>query len=127
MSHIWSKEYDDKLRQRIAELEAERDRLEERLGDWQRETALAKAERDRVMRENGVLNCHIDDLEIERDNWIDTAKQHHRNEDYYRGLVVQIGEMFGEIAHVSDDGLVQEDVLCAKVPELVEQALKEQT
>ena len=34
MSHIWSKEYDDKLRQRIAELEhenldlkAERDRL----------------------------------------------------------------------------------------------------
>jgi len=106
MSHIWSKEYDDKLRQRIAELEAER---------------------DRVMRENGKLNCHIDDLEVERDNWIDTAKQHHRNEDYYRGLVVQIGEMFGEIAHVSDDGLVQEDVLCAKVPELVEQALKEES
>ena len=26
-----------------------------------------KAERDRVMRENGKLNCHIDDLEMERD------------------------------------------------------------
>ena len=48
MSHIWSKEYDDKLRQRIKELEAERDRLEERLGDWQRETALAKADRDKL-------------------------------------------------------------------------------
>ena len=53
--------------------------------------------------------------------WYDTALQHHRNEEYYRGLVTQIGEMLGEEAYTSDDGTRQEDVLCAKVPELVRQ------
>lgn len=52
-------------------------------------------------------------------NWYDTAAQNARNTDYYRGLVVEIGAMFGNVAYVSDDGSVQEDVLCAKVPELV--------
>ena len=42
-----AKQIDEKDR-RIKELEAERDRLEERLGDWQRETALAKADRDKL-------------------------------------------------------------------------------
>ena len=65
----------------------------------------------------------IKELEQERDNWIETAKQHCRNEDYYRGLVVSIGVLFGPVAYTSDDGSVQLDVLCAKVPELVEQAL----
>ena len=55
----------------------------------------------------------------ERNNWCDTAAQHCRNEQYYRGLVIKIGEMLGRDAYVSDDGSVQEDVLCAKVPELV--------
>lgn len=54
--------------------------------------------------------------------WYDTALQHHRNEEYYRGLVVQIGEMLGEAAYTSDDGTRQEDVLCAKVPETRPQA-----
>ena len=52
-------------------------------------------------------------------NWYDTAAQHARNEEYYRGLVIQIGEMLGDEAYISDDGSVQQDVLCAKVPELV--------
>ena len=52
-------------------------------------------------------------------NWYDTAAQHARNEEYYRGLVIEIGEMLGEEAYVSDDGSTQQDVLCAKVPELV--------
>ena len=30
-------------------------------------TDRGEVERDRVMRENGKLNCHIDDLEAERD------------------------------------------------------------
>lgn len=51
--------------------------------------------------------------------WHDTALQHCRNEDYYRGLVIKIGEMLGPDAYISDDGSVQQDVLCAKVPELV--------
>ena len=41
MSHIWSKEYDDKLRQRIAELEAENKSLK-------LEAKEDKAERDRL-------------------------------------------------------------------------------
>lgn len=54
-----------------------------------------------------------------RDDWFKTALFHCRNEEYYRGLVTKIGEMFGEPAYTSDDGSVQQDVLCAKVPELV--------
>lgn len=57
--------------------------------------------------------------ERERDAWIETAAQHCRNEEYYRGLVVQIGRLFGVAAMTSDDGSVQDHVLCAKVPELV--------
>lgn len=51
--------------------------------------------------------------------WYDTAAQMSRNADYYRGLVVKIGKMFGKEAYISDDGSIQDDVLCAKVPELV--------
>lgn len=57
--------------------------------------------------------------DIANQNWYDTAAQFARNADYYRGLVVQIGKMLGPEAYISDDGSVQDDVLCAKVPELV--------
>jgi len=52
-------------------------------------------------------------------NWTDTAKYHCKNEVYYRDLIQNIGKMFGDEAYVSDDGSKQQDVLCAKVPELV--------
>ncbi len=55
--------------------------------------------------------------------WYNTAAEMSRNADYYRGLVVQIGKMLGEEAYISDDGSVQDDVLCAKVPELVASGL----
>lgn len=51
--------------------------------------------------------------------WEDTAAQMSRNADYYRGLVQKIGRMLGKEAYISDDGSVQEDILCAKIPELV--------
>ena len=44
-------------------------------------------------------------------NWMEIAAQNQRNTDYYRGLLVKCGEVIGE-----------EDVLCAKIPELVEAA-----
>lgn len=56
--------------------------------------------------------------------WMETAAQHARNESYYRDLVIKIGEMFGIEAKTCDDGTVAPDVLCAKVPELVEKAVK---
>jgi hypothetical protein len=61
----------------------------------------------------------IEKLTRERDNWMETAMQESRNREYYRGLVVQIGQMFGESAKTCDDGSKAEDVLCAKVPQLV--------
>ena len=62
-------------------------------------------------------------LERERDAWIETAAQHCRNEAYYRGLVIKIGETLGKSAYISDDGSEQQDVLCARVPELVQELL----
>lgn len=52
--------------------------------------------------------------------WMDTAAQIQRNCDYYRGLLVRCGNALGEAAKTCDDGGKSEDVLCAKVPELVE-------
>ena len=53
-------------------------------------------------------------------NWMDTAAQNQRNTDYYRGLLVKCGEAIGKRAYIADDGTIAEDVLCAKIPELVE-------
>ena len=58
--------------------------------------------------------------------WLDYAAQADRNTEYYRGLVQQIGERIGEEAYIADDGSRSEDILCAKVPELVA-ALKERS
>lgn len=52
--------------------------------------------------------------------WMETAAQSERNVDYYRGLVERIGKALGREAYIQDDGGVSKDVLCAKVPELVE-------
>lgn len=57
-------------------------------------------------------------------NWEETARQYCRNANYYRDLVVRCGQAFGLLAQTCDDGSLVEDVLCAKVPELVQEALK---
>lgn len=56
--------------------------------------------------------------------WMETAAQNQRNTDYYRGLVVRCGEAIGRDAYIQDDGGICDDVLCAKVPELVEENMK---
>ena len=58
-------------------------------------------------------------------SWIETAAEFDSNSNFYHGIVIQIGEMFGEAAKTSDDGSVQQDVLALKVPELVRDALQE--
>ena len=55
--------------------------------------------------------------------WMREASRNQRNADYYRGLLVRCGEAIGHAAYVADDGSVMDDVLCAKVPELVEAIL----
>jgi len=71
-----------------------------------------------------ILKREVGDWENEAKAWLETARQHCKNEEYYRGLVQQIGSLFGEAAYISDDGIKQEDILCAKVPELVKEALE---
>lgn len=60
-------------------------------------------------------------VEAERsaENWRETAEQCQRNTEFYRGIVQQIGEMFGDAAKTSDDGSLQDSVLALKIPELV--------
>jgi len=53
-------------------------------------------------------------------HWIEIAAQNDRNTEYYRGLVIRCGEAIGPEAYTCDDGSVVPDVLCAKVPELIE-------
>lgn len=74
--------------------------------------------------ENLPVPDSLESAIAERNNWVESAMMFSRNEDYYRGLVVKIGEMLGPEAYVSDDGSVQQDVLCAKVPELVAARLR---
>lgn len=72
--------------------------------------------------EKGHHNCAVREIERltrERDNWINSAREYSDGLEYYRGLVVQIGEAIGEQSHIADDGVQHPDVLCAKVPELV--------
>lgn len=65
----------------------------------------------------------IEQLTLEVSNWTETAALNQRNTDFYRGIVIEIGELFGVAAKTSDDGSVQEDVLALKVPELVRSLL----
>jgi len=54
--------------------------------------------------------------------WMETAAQNQCNTDYYRGLIVKCGKIIGKRAYTCDDGSISEDVLCAKIPELVGKA-----
>ena len=58
------------------------------------------------------------------DVWEEAARRYARNSDYYRSLVVRIGEFIGQEAYTADDGGVHDSVLCDKVPELVEKYMK---
>lgn len=51
--------------------------------------------------------------------WMQTAAQNQRNTDYYRGLLEQCGKIIGDRAYIADDGTKMEDVLCAKIPEII--------
>jgi hypothetical protein len=48
------------------------------------------------------------------------ARRYCRNADYFENLVTEIGDMFGLAAYISDDGSLHDEVLCERVPYLVE-------
>ena len=55
----------------------------------------------------------------EINNWMATAEQTQRNVDYYRNLVVTIGDMLGPVARTTQSGYLCTEVLCAAVPDAV--------
>lgn len=56
--------------------------------------------------------------------WVEAAAQFHNNEQYYRGLLDQIGKAIGKKAYICDDGSVSSSVLRAKLPQLVRQLVR---
>lgn len=90
--------------------------------DWMEEAREIAAQiwcDDRVS--NRVMDVEFAEVIAERiAAWMQTAAQNDRNTEYYRGLLVRIGESIGEHAYIADDGSRSDDVLCAKLPELVE-------
>lgn len=111
----------------------ERDYLDSRVWELEEQLSRIECERDRLKTENlRLLNeatarnaelHHTRKLAAERlqerNNWEQTAHGFSDNCDYYRGLVQEIGRIFGKAAKTADDGEEHEHVLCAKVPELV--------
>lgn len=78
---------------------------------------------------NRVTDCHkqvadaigrIDRVAGERDHWKETAKQHARNEEFYRDLLDKVAAHLGPDVFVSDDGSVQDSPVRLKIPALVE-------
>lgn len=78
--------------------------------------------------EGDLYHSVIDAIEKEQkltDNWVETARQHYRNEEYYQGLLTKIGEIIGKEAYIRDDGTISENVLRAKLPDLVEKIIQQ--
>lgn len=78
------------------------------------ENALARAEHSRH-----VATDSWERAIRERDNWMQTAAEFNTAREYYRNLLDQCGQAIGKEAYTCDDGTTQQDVLVAKVPELV--------
>ncbi len=67
-------------------------------------------------RDDALVNAVAKRIAI----WVETATQNHENTMFYRGLVERCGKAIGERAFTQDDGNICEDVLCIKVPEIIE-------
>jgi hypothetical protein len=67
----------------------------------------------------------LEEANRQRDFWIETAAQHHRNECYYRDIVDQVGALLGKEVRTQDDGnvLPEGEILRAKVVEIATQRL----
>lgn len=59
--------------------------------------------------------------------WEREAQQQAKNVAFYRDLVIRAGKAIGKAAYTCDNGDVSQDVLCAKVPELVEAMVSTKT
>ena len=89
-------------------------RVEERLRE---KLALLSQELSETLAALDAVRADLAASEKAREAWTETARMHAKNEAYYRDLIVRT--LSGTpAAFVSDDGSVQQDVICAKLPEL---------
>lgn len=78
---------------------------------------------DAICKEVTGLRERLAAAKKAREAWTETARMHAKNEAYYRDLIVRT--LSGTpAAFVSDDGSVQQNVICAKLPELYEASEK---
>ena len=54
---------------------------------------------------------------------VESINQISIDRNYYRMLLIQVGEMFGKAAHIAEDGTYERQVIIDKVPELVRELL----
>lgn len=64
-------------------------------------------------------------LENSVESWRQAAEQHCRNEQWYRGLLLKLGQRLGEPVYISDDGSVSDEPLILKVVERLEQLINQ--
>ena len=64
-------------------------------------------------------------METEVEMWKEEAAYFARGQEYYRGLLDEIGSYLGPEVFVCDDGTISQDILRAKIPELVAKLVKE--
>lgn len=97
--------------------------------DNDRMTALVELDAERAARlkaeaEREAYKQDRDLCAMQRHNWEKSAAQFCTGMEYYRGIVIQIGELLGPEAKTCDDGSIAPDVLCAKVAEVAKARLE---
>jgi hypothetical protein len=65
------------------------------------------------------------DLMPQIQDWAEAAGTLSRSSDYYRNICIEIGELLGEEVYICDDGTKSEDVLVAKLVEVLKRKLNE--
>lgn len=102
---------------------AERDRLLKTVKQYRTTLPILLARMMKWRQRAVYVREKYHEMRRERDAWVETARQHARNETYYRDLLLQIAEVLGPEKYLCDSGDVSQDVLVAKVPELARAAI----
>jgi hypothetical protein len=85
-----------------------------------RDAAAAKRDADALAHAIRILQGRFGEGSV----WEELLAQEIRNKEYYQSVLVEIGTLIGKDAYVSDDGSVQDQVLVAKLPDLVRELVK---
>jgi hypothetical protein len=105
----------DQCAELVSSLESETKRADEFAQKYASEMTTSEG----IAEHAGQLENSLKEMTLERDNWMETARQHCSKEFYYGGQLDLIGSAFGPAAFTADDGTIGDSVLRAKVPELV--------